>query len=127
MARNAKPTAIHELNGSYRKDPQRRRTDEPQPKAGVGPSPETVSSDWRECWDELVDCCCPGVLGDSDRIWLERAAKLLAKSRDEGAKWTQAEESSLQTYLARMGMSPSDRAKITAKPNDKKDPAEKYF
>lgn len=128
MARPNLPTQLHEISGNYKKNPQRRPQNIIQPKAGVGPAPENPSQDWRECWDEIVGQVCLGVLGDSDRIWLERAAKLLAQSRTPGEKWTGAEEKSLQTYLSRFGMNPADRSKITiGQPEDSDDPAARYF
>lgn len=127
MARPKTPAQLHEINGSYVKNPQRRQK-EPSPKAGIGPAPKNASSDWRECWDEIVNHVCPGVLGDSDRIWLERAARLLASSRVEDGKFSGADEKALQTYLSKLGMNPADRSKINVNnPDAEPDPADKYF
>ena len=128
MARPNLPAQLHEIKGDYNKNPQRRPQNTPKPKSGIGPAPEITPNDWKECWDEIVNHVCLGVLGDSDRIWLERAAKLLAQSRTPEAKWTGAEEKSLQVYLSRFGMNPADRSKISiGQPGDEDDPAAKYF
>lgn len=125
MARPRKPTILKEITGSYIRNPERRNRNEPRPEKGIGPAPRKPSANWRKCWDEIVSCVCPGVLGDSDRLWLERAAKLLAASRR--ADFTNAQERALQTYLSRMGMNPSDRTRIEVEEPRGKDPADEYF
>ena len=97
MARTKTPSNIHEITGAYKKNPQRRNNKEPAPKKGIGKAPHSQHVDWRKCWDEIVNIICPGVLGDSDRIWLERAAKLLAESRIGEPIWTPKKETLLQT------------------------------
>lgn len=126
MSRPRTPSNLHEIKGNYYKNPQRRRSGEPKPKAGIGPAPVNPSTNWKSCWDELVGIVCPGVLGDSDRIWLERAARLLAQSRDPEAAWTTGKESALQGYLAKMGLNPSDRARLSIPPSDD-DSGDKFF
>ena len=127
MSKAPTPIKLHELNGSYIKNPQRRVTNAVRPKRGIGPCPETVSTDWKICWDEIINLICPGVLGDSDRIWMERAAKLLAESRNPESKWTSQKENDLRQYLNKMGLNPSDRARLTVPEEGKDDPADKYF
>ena len=120
------PSKIHELRGSYIKDPQRSRNGEPRTKAGIGQY-SAINDTPEKCWDELVDLVCPGVLGDADRIWLERAAKLLAQSRKLGDDFPPTNDKILQSYLSKMGLNPSDRAKLTVNNDGPKDPADKYF
>jgi phage terminase small subunit len=118
MARNPIPTAVHELRGSFDKNPQRRRNGEPQPKGGIGPAPEHMDEFEQAVWDELVDLAVPNVLGDADRILLERCSKLLAKSRRDPDHFNGTNEGHLMSYLSRMGMTPSDRAKLSVGKKD---------
>ena len=124
MARPNKPTALKEVTAAYTKHPERRNQTEPKPEKGIGPASDGAT-DWKECWDEIVSSIPPGVLGNTDRVWLERTARLLAKSRTEGL--TSGDEKSLQTYMSRLGMNPADRAKITAQPDKPNDKADAYF
>ena len=54
MARPRKPTAVLELTGAFRKDPQRRRN-EPGYSPGVPDQPPGMSEAARKIWDSLVD------------------------------------------------------------------------
>lgn len=122
MAAPRKPTAVLELAGAYRKNPQRERerAEEPEPKAGIGPAPSHLSIPEAECWDYLVGIAPVGVLGDSDRAHLEITARLLAWSwtcsieKMEAAKLTK-----LVQCLGALGFNPSDRSKVKVggKPN----------
>lgn len=127
MARPKKAAEIHDITGSYTRNPQRRPQNSAKPKGELGNLPKTLPETWRKCWDELVSLVCPGVLGDSDSVWLERAARLLAKSRTDPDNFTGANEAALITYLGKMGMNPSDRQKITVSKPDGESPADAYF
>lgn len=110
MARNPTPTALHEMRGSFEKNPQRKRSGEPQVKAGIGPYPSERPTDPAACWDLIVDGACPGVLGDADRVSMQIAADLLAKHNSGDIQM--GERNQLISLLSRMGMTPSDRAKL---------------
>lgn len=128
MGRPSQPTALHEVRGSYTKNPQRRNRGEPIPKAGIGPAPKWMSEAESEIWDELTGIVPPGVLGDSDRWAVERAVKLMYLSRYDEDKFTSGREGHLIAYLSRMGLTPSDRTKITASgADDEENPAAKFF
>lgn len=112
MARNPTPSAIHELRGSFQKDPQRRRKGEPEPKAGIGPAPSHLDEYEQQAWDELVDMAIPGVLGDADRWVVEITVRMMAKSRRDPENFSGTDKGHLISCLSRMGMTPSDRAKL---------------
>lgn len=118
MGRPAKPTAIHELQGSYEKNPQRRREGEPRPKRALGPYPNDKPTTPEQCWDYLVDCLPAGVAGDYDRPSMQIAADLLAKHNTDDI--TSSERGQLIKMLSLFGMSPVDRTKL-AVPGKKKD------
>lgn len=122
MGRKRQPTAVHELKGTYKHDPQRRPGGEPTPKRGIGEAPEHLNEVERGCWDELVNIICPGVLGDSDRWAVERIVTLMASARTDPEKFSAAAENALYRYLSALGMTPSDRGKITVPDQGKKNP-----
>lgn len=113
MARPRTPTQMKETSGAFKHDPQRRPQNEPTPKAGIGPAPESLSEYERECWDELNQIIFPGLLGDSDRWAVERCVKLMAKSRLEPDNFTGQNENSLIKFLAAFGMTPADRSRVS--------------
>lgn len=121
MARNPTPSKVHELRGSFDKNPQRRRNGEPVPKSGVGPAPHHLDEYEQQAWDELVGMSIPGVLGDADRWLVERAVRLMAKSRRDPDNFTGTNDGHLISCLSRMGMTPSDRAKISTPKADDDD------
>ena len=110
-----KPTAVHELSGAYRKNPQRgrARANEPAPKAGIGPAPGHLSEVESQCWDELVNIAPNGVMYDSDRVHLELTAKLLAYVRAQGIEGTSPQLlNRLSVCLGKLGLTPADRSSI---------------
>lgn len=112
MARTPQPTAIHELKGSFDKNPQRRRKGEPKPKSGIGPAPSHLGEYEQRVWDELVGIALPGVLGDVDRWAVEMAVRLMAEMRASPETFTAGKYGHLISCLSRMGMTPSDRTKL---------------
>jgi len=113
MAAHRKPTAVHELTGAFKKNPDRgrARSNEPVPKAGIGQAPSHMSDHARGCWDEIVGIVPNGVLYDSDRIIVEIAANLLSEYRTAGLKTS--ELTALRASLASLGLTPADRSKIS--------------
>ena len=124
MAAHRKPTAVHELSGSFKKDPARgeARKHEPQPTAGIGPAPNHLSEVEAGCWDELVNIAPNGVMYDSDRVMLEMACVLLAKFRVERGDMSAALVTRLENLLARFGFSPADRSKVVVPDKAAKNP-----
>lgn len=115
MPRNRTPTNVLELRGAGKKNPKRMRAreGEPDPEGGIGPAPAHLSDQQAAIWDELVDVIPAGVLGNSDRIALERLTALVDMVRHDPVNWSSAREKDLATYLSRFGMTPSDRSKIS--------------
>lgn len=112
MARPSKPTAVLELVGAYKKNPQRKRKNEPKPTEGIGAFVEgsTVLS---EVWDEVVRQVVPGVLTISDRLALELVCRLLAEIRLKPDEISVGKVTALANLLGRFGLTPADRAKVT--------------
>jgi hypothetical protein len=120
MARPKTPSNVLQLNGAYKKNPNRKPDEgtEPELKAGVGEPPEYLDADAKALWHEIVSLACHGVLGDSDRLIVELAATLMAEfrrgGRDETGKplFSDARLSRLQAALGQLGMTPADRSKV---------------
>jgi len=138
MGRPRKPTAVLELNGAFRKDPQRRRPEEPRDARALGDPPERLPVDVVPFWRELVDQVQGGVLTYRDRWAVELAARLMAKAVGEQSASeimaliesaelesndikallkretiSSAELSTLRSLLAALGMTPADRSKLS--------------
>jgi phage terminase small subunit len=115
MARPRTPTKVLQLRGADKKNPKRfkDRQNEPEPAAGIGEASQHLSEAEQKIWDELVGLVPAGVLGNSDRIALERVSVLLYQARYEREEWTSSKEKDLIQYLSRFGMTPSDRSKIS--------------
>lgn len=127
MGRPRKPTHLHEVTGSYVKNPGRRNNGEPVPREGIGTAPERLSTDFSEAWDELVANACPGVLGNSDRLWIEITARLLCEYREAPESMTGVRIGLLLSGLSKLGMSPSDRTRLQVKPGETERPEDAYF
>ncbi|MBT9154463.1 MAG: hypothetical protein DDT39_01139 [Firmicutes bacterium] len=108
------PTALHKLQGTEQKHPDRMRARaaEPQPVGGIGPCPEKLGSAIAKAWDYLVESCAPGVLTSMDRAHLQIAAVLLNRLWADPAGVPVSELAQLDRSLSRMGMNPADRSKV---------------
>jgi hypothetical protein len=91
----------------------RERQEEPTPAAPIGEAPKWMKAAEKRCWEHIVSTCPPGVLGDSDSVYLEVAAELLALKRRVGIENMDAAKlNRLETMLGKLGMNPADRSKI---------------
>lgn len=114
MGRNRLPTNVHEMRGSYKKNPNRRPKDEPaaEDSGPIGDPPGYFDEGQTRCWNEIVRKCHDGVLTEADSIAVEMAAVLLAQFRDDPVDFKAAKIVRLDSLLARFGMTPSDRTKV---------------
>jgi hypothetical protein len=121
-----KPTAILDLNGAFKKNPDRGRArkNEPKPTGPLGPPPEFLTSPEKLVWFELDEIAPPKVLTNSDRWTVEIAVRLMNRVREDGigGKYgiSVGELAQLNQCLIRMGMTPADRSKIGVPPDDDK-------
>lgn len=123
MARPRTPTNVLELRGAYKKDPQRKRKNEPKPAAGIGKFSDGPV-DLPEIWDEVVAQTVPGVMTVSDRIALEALCRLIADIRNNPAELSVGKITAMVSLLGRFGLTPADRSKVTIpeeKPEDEWD------
>lgn len=119
MSRPRKPTAMLELNGAFKEHPARKaaRANEPKPTEPLGSAPSYMTKEQKKLWKELAGMVVPGVLTKSDRISVELAVHLTEKLRNLSIK--PQEVSILTTLLGKLGMTPSDRSKVSVVPQPK--------
>ena len=119
MARPRTPTNVLELRGSFKRHPERKRTEEPNSLLAIGDCPDRLDAGERAAWDEIVSTCCPGVLTNADRLAVEITARLLSESWEAGREFEDVRRRQLYTLLGQFGMNPSDRTKIRVEPPSK--------
>lgn len=128
MARNRLPTAQLESSGAFAHDPQRRaaRENEPVPAGPLGDPPTYLDDMQQRCWLEVASYVPEGVLTVSDRLLVEKTARLLARER-EGEPLKAAEHNLMIRCFSLMGMTPADRSKINVgKPKKRKNKFEEF-
>ena len=112
-----KTTAHLELVGAFKKDPQRKRPNEPDCREPVGKAPSRLLPQQKKAWKFLVDSTgdVPGVLTKLDRAFLELCAIGLAgiwDSNVEGGTVPQSALKAVGAMLAKLGMTPTDRSSV---------------
>ena len=115
MARPRKPTELHALNGTLDHNPARfaDRANEPKDDRPLGPPPDRMKPDERAAWME-IDRLAPWLSG-ADRLAVEVAAALMASFRLAGVQYTPpALLARLESMLGKLGLTPSDRSKVSA-------------
>jgi phage terminase small subunit len=114
MSKPHTPVAIMEAKGAFIKHPERRRPHEPRPTGELGNAPSYFTKEEKKVWKELKEMSLPGVLANSDRWAVETACMLMAKQRNREIKTQEVQM--LLSVLGKLGMTPADRAKVTAVP-----------
>jgi len=117
MARPRTPTTVLENRGAFINHPERRedRANEPTPNAPIRKSaPKSLSVEEGKVWGEFLKKVPAGVLGDCDEYWLAMAVRLECKER-KGTIGI-GERTQYMNLLSRLGMNPSDRSKVMARP-----------
>ncbi|MET3229982.1 UNVERIFIED_ORG: hypothetical protein ABIC54_002167 [Burkholderia sp. 1263] len=75
-------------------------------------APAYFNTQERAAWDEISESAPVGALRNSDRFIVELAARLLAEQRANWLDFPAARLARLESMLARMGFSPTDRARV---------------
>lgn len=117
------PTAVLEARGAFRKNPDRGRARESEPKGTtpLGEPPARLSAKEKEAWEELAANTHEGVLCSADRFLLEMVARLLAESWEQRTSFPIRKINQLAALLGRLGMTPSDRSRVQAAPSKQPD------
>jgi hypothetical protein len=111
MGRPRTPTNVLALRGAFDKNPDRAREDA-ETTGPIGEAPDYFNEKEVAAWDEIVLNAPVAVLRNSDRFILELASRLLAEQRDNWLDFPAARLARLEAMLGKMGLSPSDRAKV---------------
>lgn len=122
MPAHRKPTRLHLLYGSYKKNPQRQREREGEPEViePLGEPPKHLDANQRKAWREIARTAPEGVLTRADRVSVELAAVLLAQLRGQGADFTPTRLAQLRYLLGQFGMTPADRSRVTLETKPRK-------
>jgi phage terminase small subunit len=112
MGKMPTPTAILDAKGTFIKHPEYKRPNEPIVTAPLGSPPAHLTAEQKKAWKEIAKQIPPGVAKQADRLSLEMMSVLLCKFRTGNAK--AAETAQLINLLARFGMTPADRTKVSA-------------
>lgn len=110
MARPRTPTALLELRGSFKHDPQRRRArqNEPIVSAPLPDPPSRINEPAVSTWQELK---AQGFwLTSADRFLVEIAAALMTAYRRDRLK--SADTAMLIGLLSKLGFSPRERGAL---------------
>jgi phage terminase small subunit len=116
MSRPRTATNILEAKGAFKKDPARKRI---EPKC-LDPFPARAPSHLNPLqvkhWHRVRKMIPAGVLQGSDVLAVELAAVLWAEFVVSPAEMNNGRIGQMQTALGKLGLSPSDRAKLSASP-----------
>jgi phage terminase small subunit len=109
-----KSSAQHELSGSYRVHPERKRARqfEPKPAVGLGEAPALLEPDEVSVWEQLKLETVPGHLTVSDRLCVEMFCRAVARYRRGEAKGFDV--SLICKGWTVLGITPADRSRIVA-------------
>ncbi len=113
MPRPRKPTAVLELTGAFRKDPQRKRarSAEPVPTGEIGDAPVHFDAQLAAIWYEVISLIPAGVPTAADRIIVELTCSLVHGLRNGTSE--RGDKALLRSCLASLGMTPAERSKIS--------------
>ena len=123
------PTNILALRGTFKHDISRltARAGEPEPVGEIGEAPDHLSHHEAACWAEIISLAHPGTLHACDRLVVEYGACLLSKLRSESWSVSPALLARFEAFLAKLGMTPSDRSRVSsAKPAQAADPLDEF-
>lgn len=113
MPRPRTPTSTLELQGAFKKNPNRTRVD-PESAGDIGEPPTYFNEAMREAWDEIIKIAPRGVLTAADRLLVEMTARLQSEYR-HGILSDQL-LSRLMSCYGKLGLAPVDRAKLATAP-----------
>ena len=128
MGRHRTPSNLLELRGAYIAHPERKRARAAEPVVSepLGDPPRHLSRLERAAWREIVRITPFGILAVSDRVAVEITAVLLAEMRSNPCGFSAAKLSRLESFLARFGMTPSDRSRIHVPAPQKDNPFDEF-
>ncbi len=113
MARPRTATKILELKGAFKRNPQRKRSEPTCANQLKKTAPRYLNSDQKAAWRKIIKIAPPGVLQESDEMIVASVACLWAEFLQGPALMHPQKLLRLEIQLGRLGMTPSDRSKVT--------------
>ncbi len=113
MPRPRKPTPVLKVIGAFDRNRKRMREDDIETGQFPAEPPKHLSEEIKVCWREIVAVCPAGVLQAADKFLVEVTAALLAEHRRDPHKMMAARLVQLRVCLGGLGLSPTDRSKLT--------------
>lgn len=117
MARPRKPTAVLELVGAFKHNPDRAaaRANEPKPKKTViKTGAPWMTLEQEKCYKEILRRAHPGVCMEPDTNHVQVVACLMAEFQAGPDDMPAPRVAALLAGLAKLGMNPSDRSRVQA-------------
>ena len=119
---NRHPTALLDLKGAYKKNPNRRKPGEPVGESFPADPPDHLNAVEQRHWREVVGLLAHGVLQKSDALIVETLAVLLTEFREDFRKMPSARLTRMGICMGLLGMTPADRTRIQVdKPSEEDD------
>ena len=113
MARHSQPQELAKLKGSDKKNPQRYQKNPVKSQMPLGEAPDHMGDSEKANWFELESYAIPGVLTFADRVPFEMTVNLMTEMREDPRAFSGAKFGQLVGLLARFGMTPADRQKLS--------------
>lgn len=110
--RKPTPTHLKVVTGNPGKRALNRS--EPIPAGPLGSPPDGWTGEQKALWWEVVNAAPAGVLTGSDRFLVELAVRNLGAIRGSGEAMTAAQSAEMRRCLGEMGMTPGERARLSA-------------
>lgn len=128
MPRPRKPVETLKLSGAFEKNPKRTRARHPgeiKSDKALGEPPDYFADDEATVWAEIQTIVPSDVLTSADRFVVELLSRLVAKFRRD---WlTGAEMSQMTWCCSHLGMTPTDRSKITVRQEKEASPFDEFL
>jgi len=126
MARPRKPTQLHIVAGTHRKDRHRPLPSPLAPLEPLGPAPSDWTAEGKKLWHELGAQVPLGVATKSDRLTFETLCRLVVRMRADKTP-TPALASQIRAYANLFGLTPSARALLVQPTDDPESEAERTY
>lgn len=126
MGRPRTPTSVLDARGAFKKHPERKRAGEPVVTDPIGAPPDRLNKLQVRAWHEVVARAPLGVLTAADFHAVEQLCVLLAESWEQGGDFPIMKRNSINKMLGQLGMTPSDRARLSIAPQQETNPFDDF-
>lgn len=120
------PSNVLDLRGAFKKNPQRKRDEEPEAVGELGDPPEHMEAGPRLMWHELKEAIPQGVATASDRFAFEVLCTLAGAYRESPLTFSADKLMRMEKLWGCFGLDPSSRAKLSVPKKGKKNEFEDF-